>query len=166
MPTQRDMQVSLDDARFFCEKIGQIVRGQSEQEQDLKVVHRYFRAYLHCWKCVFDYVREEKGLKETASFRSQCSRKDWIAWVERWKDSWKEAQSSDSKILEILRETRDRDTHVGVICVDREIAGGLFPIAVFPPGRKQTEPPRELISCCERGLVLAEWLISDYQRIP
>ena len=68
------MQVSLDDARFFCEKIGQIVRGQSEQEQDLKVVHRYFRAYLHCWKCVFDYVREEKGLKETASFRSQCSR--------------------------------------------------------------------------------------------
>jgi len=40
MPTQQDMQISLDDARFFCEKISQIVRGQPEHEQNLEEVRR------------------------------------------------------------------------------------------------------------------------------
>ena len=43
MPTISDMEVSLDDARFFNEKIQTIVRGP-QQGHDLDVIRRYFRA--------------------------------------------------------------------------------------------------------------------------
>ena len=44
-PTASDMRTSLEDARFFYEKLNPIVRGP-EQGQDLEVIRRYFRAYL------------------------------------------------------------------------------------------------------------------------
>jgi len=64
-----------------------------------------------------------------------------------------------------LASARDDDFHTWLIKAEREIAGGLYPIVMFQPGGKGAVR-RELISCCERGLVLAEWLIQDYQKIP
>ena len=73
MPTISDMEVSLDDAGFFNEKIQTIVRGP-QQGHDLDVIRRYFRAYLHCWKTVLHLVPEAKGLKKD---------KDWISRQEK-----------------------------------------------------------------------------------
>ena len=102
MPTQRDMQISLDDAGFFCEKIDEIVRGQPEQQQNLELVRRYFRAYLHCWKCIIYYICEEKGMNG----------KEFGKWVRR---KWLKRRSSphaneDIGSLDALRKTRDEDT--------------------------------------------------------
>jgi hypothetical protein len=54
-PSVSDMKSSLEDARFFYTKMEPIIRGP-EQEQDLVLSRRYFRAYLNCWKCVSHFV--------------------------------------------------------------------------------------------------------------
>ena len=74
-PTPSDMRTSLEDARFFYEKLNPIIRGP-EQGQDLELIRRYFRAYLLCWKCVPHFVREVKGLSGNDPA--------WIAWTEKW----------------------------------------------------------------------------------
>jgi hypothetical protein len=51
MTAIQDLNVSLEDAKFFNEKIQTIVRGP-QHGHDMDVIRRYFRAYLHCWKTV------------------------------------------------------------------------------------------------------------------
>ncbi len=151
MATLQDMKTSLEDTRFFYQKLEPIVRGP-QQEQDLELVRRYFRAYLHCWKCILHFVREVKSLKNDQA---------WTAWCGKWK---RKLQPSDCTVFEYLRKTRDHDTHVGMIGVEGEIAAGLYPIVMFQPG-KQSGPRTELISCCERGLFVADLLIRDYPSV-
>lgn len=153
-PTLSDMRTSLEDARFFYEKLGPIIRGP-EHEQDLELIRRYFRAYLHCWKCIPHFVREIKGLS------GKKNEKEWIAWCQRWGGR---LEPGDFDIFECLRKTRDRDTHEGMIEVKGEIAAGLFPIVMFQPG-KSTGPLRELISCCQRGLFVVDRLIQEYSQV-
>lgn len=150
-PTELDMRTSLEDARFFYQKLDSIVRGP-EHEQDLQLIRRYFRAYLHCWKCIQYFVREVLGLS------GNRNEKAWIAWNHRW---GKRLDPNDLDVFDCLRKTRDHDTHVGMIRVEGEIAVGLFPIVMFHPA-KSAGPPRELISCCERGLFVADRLIREY----
>src|SRR5436309_1668258 len=76
-PSVSDMKTSLEDARFFYQKLEPIIRGP-EQQQDLELVRRYFRAYLHCWKCIPHFVREVKGL--TGKKNDQA----WSAWCQQW----------------------------------------------------------------------------------
>jgi hypothetical protein len=141
-PTPSDMRTSLEDARFFHERLDSIIRGP-EQGHDLHLIRRYFRAYLHCWKCIPHFVREVLALKKEVV---------WIAWCKRW---GKRLQPSDYEVFECLRKTRDWDTHEGMIHVTGQIAAGLFPIVMFQPG-KSPGLPRELISCCDRGLLVAQ----------
>ncbi len=151
MATLQDMNTSLEDARFFCEKLQPIIRGP-EQTQDLQVIRRFFRAYLHCWKSVLYFVREAKGLNK---------KKDWSAWCDKWKQR---LEPGDRAVFECLRKTRDYDTHKGMIDVNGEVAAGLFPIVTFQPG-KQSGPPTELISRCEIGLRVAGQLICEYSTV-
>jgi hypothetical protein len=72
-PTLNDLKTSLEDARFFYQKLEPIIRGP-EQDQDLEVVRCYFRAYLHCWKCILYFVPARKDLN---------SRSAWIAWSDK-----------------------------------------------------------------------------------
>jgi hypothetical protein len=124
-PTPADMGISLEDARFFYEKLDPIIRG-SEQQQDLELIRRYFRAYLHCWKCVSYFVREAKGLS------GKRNEPAWIDWCKEWA---LRLDPNDYEVFECLRMTRDHDTHVGMIEVKGEIAAGLFPIVMFQPGK-------------------------------
>ena len=144
-PTVNDMRMSLDDAQFFYEQLNPIVRGP-EAEQDLETIRRYFRAYLHCWKAIIHYVREIRGFKDP----------QWIAWSNRWKQS---LEQGDAEIFDILRNSRDDDTHNQTVQTRGQIAMGLFPLVMFVtrPGDE-----RELVSCCDRGLVIAQCLIRDH----
>jgi hypothetical protein len=153
-PSLSDMKTSLEDARFFYEKLEPIIRGP-EQQQDLEHVRRYFRAYLHCWKCILHFVREVKGLT------GKKNEKAWIAWCQKWEHR---LDSNDYKVFDCLRKTRDHDTHVGMIEVKGEVAAGLYPIVMFQPG-KQSQPSRELISCCEHGLFVADHLIQEHPNV-
>jgi len=150
-PTPSDMRTSLDDARFFYDKLNPIIRGP-EQGQDLELIRRYFRAYLHCWKCVPHFVREIKGLS------GEKNDSAWTAWTKRWA---LKLDASDYEVFECLRKTRDHDTHEGMIEVNGEIAAGLFPIVMFQPG-KGSGHRRELVSCCDRGLFVAGHMIREY----
>ena len=152
MPSVSEMKTSLEDARFFYSKLDPIVRGP-EQEQDLELIRRYFRAYLHCWKCILNFVREVKGLAR--------NKKEWIAWCKKW---GQQLNPNDYQVFDCLRLTRDHDTHDGMIEVKGEIALGLFPIVMFQPG-KGAGGPRELISCCDRGLFVAEHLIRQHPNL-
>jgi len=151
-PTVSDMKTSLEDARFFYEKLDPIIRGP-EQQQDLELVRRYFRAYLYCWKCIPHFVREVTGLTG--------KKKAWITWCQKWA---KRLPPGDSEVFDCLRQTRDHDTHAGMIKVRGEVAAGLFPIVMFLPG-KGSQPWRELISCCDRGLVVADHLIQEHASV-
>jgi hypothetical protein len=146
------MTTSLEDARFFYTRMEPIIRGP-EQGQDLVLIRRYFRAYLHCWKCVPHFVREVKGLARKTN--------DWIEWCKRWA---RRLTPDDYEVFECLRKTRDRDTHEGMIAVRGEVAAGLFPIVMFQPG-KGSGPRRELISCCDRGLVVADHMIREHPNV-
>src|SRR5262245_30639330 len=106
MPTIQDMKTSLEDATFFDAKINEIVRGP-EAGHDLAVIRPYFRAYLHCWKTVLDFVRAAKGLS------GKKREKEWINWAERWQQ--KHLDKDNSEIMDQLRETRAYDTHDGTI---------------------------------------------------
>jgi hypothetical protein len=70
---------------------------------------------------------------------------------------------SDYEVFELLRQTRDHDTHVGMIEVKGEIAAGLFPIVMFQPAKRHHR--RELISCCDRGLFVADHLIREHPNV-
>jgi len=150
-PSVSDMKTSLGDARYFYDKMESIIRGP-EQQQDLELIRRYFRAYLHCWKCVPHFVREVKGLSGNQA---------WIAWTKKWA---LRLNSGDYEVFECLRKTRDHDTHVGMIKVNGEIAAGLFPIVMFLPGN-WSGPSRELISCCDRGLFVADHMIREHPSV-
>ncbi len=150
MPTIDDMKTSLDDAKFFYEQLEPVIRGP-EQGQDLQLIRRLFRAYLHCWKCVLDFVRKAKGLE---------TKNDWKRWCKEW-ERQQGLSPGDCTAFRYLRETRDHDTHEGIVQVDGEVAAGLFPIVMFQPA-DQSDPRTELISCCERGLAVAEQLIHDH----
>src|SRR5262245_57322543 len=127
MPTTDEMRTSLEDARFFHDHIDHIVRGP-QQQHDLTTIRRYFRAYLHCWKTVLHFVRVAKNLD---------GRKHDTAW-KAWCGRWLAAFDSDHRdVFEQLRETRDHDTHRGMIAVAGEVAAGLFPIVMVVP----TRPP-------------------------
>jgi len=145
MPTQQDMQTSLNDARFFCTKIRQIV-SVSEPEQDLEKVRRYFRAYLHCWKSTIEFVRKERAL----------SPPDFGQWVEN-----EGLEPSDLETYNDLRQTRDDDFHKWLTKAEREYANKIYPIVMFQPGGEGATR-RELITCCDRGLVVAEWVIQHH----
>lgn len=151
MPTLQDMNTSLEDARFFYRKLEPIIRGP-EQQQDLELVRRYFRAYPHCWKCVLHFVREILILKQ---------KRAWENWCKKWE---KRLQPSDCNVFTYLRNTRDHDTHKGMIIVVGEVDAGLYPIVMFQPG-KQSGPRTELMSCCDRGLFIAERLIQEYPSV-
>ena len=155
MPTIEDMRTSLDDARFFHEQIDYIVRGP-EHQHDLELIRRYFRGYLHCWKTVLHFVRTEKGL-EGGKYNEE-----WGKWCERWLDRF---DTDERKIFEQLRQTRDHDTHKGMIEVAGEVAAGLFPIVMLAPSNP-SHARRELISCTSKGLALGNLLINDYPTVP
>jgi hypothetical protein len=154
-PTLADMQTSLGDAQFFHDEMNKIIRGP-EQGHDLVFIRRYFRGYLHCWKCVPHFVREVKGL---SGRRNDAA---WIAWTKKWGNR---LSPSDFGVFECLRQTRDHDTHEGMIEVGGEVAAGLFPIVMFVPG-KASGPRRELISCCDRGLFVLDDMIREHTNIP
>ena len=156
MPTINDMQTSLEDARFFHEQVERIVRGPQAQH-DLTVIRRYFRAYLHCWKMVLHFVRVAKGLD------GRQQDKEWAAWCTRWRQA--RLNSTETEVFEQLRQTRDHDTHVGMIDVSGEVAAGLFPIVMIVPA-KSTHSRRELISCTNTGLDLGDRLIRDHSTVP
>ena len=153
-PTPSDMRTSLDDARFFYEQLDPIIRGP-EQGQHLQLIRPYFRAYLHCWKCIPHFVWEVLGLSGAKNNSA------WIAWCQRW---GKRLEPADYAAFECLRRTRDWDTHEGMIQVTGQIAAGIFPIVMFRSA-KSPDPPRDLISCCDRGLFVVEHLIREYPSV-
>jgi hypothetical protein len=155
-PTLSDMRTSLEDARFFYQKLEPTIRGP-EQGQDLVLIRRYFRAYLHCWKCVPHFVREVKGLS------GRKNNSAWTEWCERW--AKRLTHPDDYQVFESLRKTRDWDTHEGMIEVAGEIAAGIFPIVMFQPA-KGAGLRRELISCCDRGLFVADHMIREHPSVP
>src|SRR5262245_49324641 len=153
-PSPSDMGTSLEDARFFYAQLDPIIRGQ-EQRQDLQRIRRYSRAYLHCWKCIPHFVREVLGLSGAKNTRV------WTEWCQRWR---KRLEPADYEVFECLRKSRDRDTHEGVIPVTGQTAAGIFPIVMFQSG-KSPGLPKELISCCDRGLFVADHLIREYPSV-
>jgi hypothetical protein len=156
MPTIDEMKISLDDAKFFNDKIEEIVRGP-EHGHDLAVIRRYFRGYLHCWKTVLHLVREAKGFGEPSQKRN------WIAWCNRWQSGHLDSPGID--LMGQLRETRDYDTHTGTIVVTGEIAAGLFPL-VFVSPVKTSHAKRELVTCTGRGLDLISTIIATHASTP
>jgi|SRR6185295_14465282 len=152
MATVAQMNVSLEDARWFHLKIDEIVRGP-QPDHDLVVVRRYFRGYLHCWKTVLHLVRESKGLGGAKH------NGDWVAWCKRWQGG--HLQLQDRETMDQLRETRDYDTHSGTIEVSGEVAAGLFPL-VFVGPVKAPHLRRELVTCTSQGLGIIEQLIATH----
>ncbi len=148
------MKVSVEDARWFHQRIDEIVRGP-QHGHDLAVIRRLFRGYLHCWKSVLHCVREAKGLSN--------SKQAWIAWCERWQGS--HLDSGGRHTMDQLRETRDFDTHSGAIVVSGEIAAGLFPVVLFDPV-KPAHARRELVTCTNQGLDILERLVATYANTP
>ena len=61
MATVAEMNISLEDTRWFHQRIDEIVRGP-QHGHDLAVIRRYFRGYLQCWKTVLHLIRDAKGL--------------------------------------------------------------------------------------------------------
>jgi hypothetical protein len=146
------MRTSLEDARFFHDQIDRIVRGP-QKEHDLTLIRRYFRAYLHCWKTVLHFVRVAKALDRD---------KAWKAWAERWRAR---LGPDEAQVFEQLRETRDYDTHEGMLEVGGEVAAGLFPIVMIVPA-KPSHSQIELIYCTSTGLALGDRLIREHPSIP
>jgi hypothetical protein len=149
MMTVQDMNVSLEDARFFNEKIQVIVRGP-QQGHDVDVIRRYFRAYLHCWKTVLHLVRDTKGLSNDRS---------WVSWCQRWQA--KHLDADGSAVMDQLRTTRDHDTHSGTITISGEVAAGLFPL-VFVEPVKSSQRRRELVTVTNQGIEIISRLIATH----
>ena len=148
-PTIQDMNVSLEDARFFNEKIQTICRGP-QQGHDLNVIRRYFRAYLHCWKTVLHLVRDAKGLGND---------KAWVSWCQRWQTQF--LGSDTSTVMDQLRTTRDYDTHQGTITINGEVAAGLFPL-VFVEPVNASQRRMELVTVANQGIEIVRELIATH----
>jgi len=145
----QDMNISLEDVKFFNEKIQTIVRGP-QQGHDMDVIRRYFRAYLHCWKTVLHLACDAKG---------HSSKKAWISWCQRWQAH--HLDSDGSAIMEQLRTTRDYDTHSGTIAVSGEVAAGLFPL-VFVEPVEPSQHRRELVTVTNQGVEIINRLIGTH----
>jgi hypothetical protein len=152
MPTAKEMSISLEDARFFNDKIEEIVRG-TQQGHDLDIIRRYFRVYLHCWKTVLHLIREAKGLG------GKTKEAKWIAWCRRWQSKHLDPQAIT--LMDQLREMRDYDTHSGTLSVTGEVAAGLFPLVFVNPVRKSHDR-RELVTCTGNGLKVISKIITTY----
>ena len=150
MPTTQDMNVSLEDARFFNEKIQTIVRGP-QQGHDIDVIRRYFRAYLHCWKTVLHLVRSAKEL--------DGRRNAWVSWCQRWQAQHFDADTSE--VMDQLRTTRDHDTHSGTIAIAGEVVGRLFPL-VFVEPVSSSQRRRELVTVTNQGIEIIRQLIATH----
>ena len=150
MATTAEMSVSVEDARWFHQRIDEIVRGP-QRGHDPAVIRRLFRGYLHCWKTVLHCVREAKGLGD--------SKQKWIGWCQRWQAS--QLDSAGRHTMDQLRETRDFDTHSGNVVVSGEIAAGLFPV-VFVDPVIPTHVRRELVTFTNQGLDVLERLVTTY----
>ncbi len=151
MPTMQEMTTSLEDARFFNDKIEKIVRGP-QSGHDLAVVRRYFRGYLHCWKTVLYLVRVAKG---------PTNDRVLIKWCQRWQTNHLDADVIKS--MDQLRETRDYDTHTGTLVVSGEVAAGLFPL-VFVDPVKPSQVKRELVTLTRKGLQVVDVLIATHAK--
>ena len=152
MPTMQEMTTSLEDTRFFNDKIEQIVRGP-QSGHDLAVIRRYFRGYLHCWKTVLHLVRDAKGFSND---------KDWIKWCQHWQAKHLDGNGIES--MDQLRETRDYDTHTGTLVVSGEVAAGLFPL-VFVDPVKPSQARRELVTLTRKGLEVVDVLIATHANV-
>jgi hypothetical protein len=151
-----EMSTSFQDAKWFHERIDEIVRGP-QHGHDLAVIRRYFRAYLHCWKTVLHFVRKAKG------FGGAERKDDWIAWCKRWQGA--QLEPPIRPLMDQLRETRDYDTHSGTIVVSGEVAAGLFPL-VFVGPVKVSHTRRELVACTGQGLEILDRLIATHATTP
>jgi len=154
MPTTQEMTTSLEDARFFNDRIEEIVR-RPQSGHDLAVVRRYFRGYLHCWKTVLYLVQAAKGLRN--------DKKNWIKWCQRWKTNHLDADGIAS--MDQLRETRDHDTHTRTVVVSGEVASGLFPL-VFVDPVNPSHVRRELVTLTRKGLEVVDVLIATHESFP
>ena len=149
MATIEEMKVSLEDTRWFDAKINEIVRGP-EHTHDLEIIRRYFRGYLHCWKTVLHFVREAKAFKD---------KHDWVAWSQRWQET--HLGVAERQIMDQLRDTRDYDTHSGVLTISGEVAMGLFPLVFLGPvGPSHFR--QELVTCTARGVTILERIIATH----
>lgn len=146
------MNVSLEDVRFFNEKIQAIVRGP-QQGHDIDVIRRHFRAYLHCWKTVLHLVRSAKGLDGRRNDRA------WVSWCQRWQAQYVDADTG--AVMDQLRTTRDYDTHSGTITIGGEVAAGLFPL-VFVEPVKSSQRRRELVTVTNQGIEIIRQLIATH----
>ena len=148
--------------------------------EDLEKIRAFFRAFLHCWKCVQDYAFEMYGIKPQD--KQSCMESWYETWPERQneKDEWERLKG----IYEDLRTTRDKDTHKMVAPVDQAIKGEasserrtnrgteyvrdvIWPAVVFIPLDKEGNPKnnhREIHECTKTGLKLAQRLIDDVRR--
>jgi len=149
-PTIQDMKVSLEDARFFNEKIQTICRGP-QQGHDLNVIRRYFRAYLHCWKTVLHLVRDAKGLSN--------DKKAWASWCRLWQAQF--LGSDSSEVMDQLRTTRDHDTHQGTITINGEVATGLFPLVFVEPVHA-SQRRMELVTVTNQGIDVIRQMIATH----
>ena len=149
MNTVQDMNVSLEDSRFFNDKIQTIVRGP-QQGHDVDVIRRYFRAYLHCWKTVLHLVRYAKGLSNETS---------WVSWCQRWQVQ--HLDGNRTAVMDQLRTTRDHDTHSGTITISGEVAAGLFPL-VFVEPVMSSQQRRELVTVTTQGIQIISQLIATH----
>lgn len=153
MSTIAEMSTSFEDAKWFHERINEIVRGP-QHGHDLAVIRRYFRAYLHCWKTVLHFVGKAKGFGRN---------RDWIAWCKRWEKA--QLEPTSRALMDQLRETRDYDTHSGTIVVAGEVAAGLFPL-VFVDPVDRSHARLELVACTSQGLEILDRLIATHSTTP
>ena len=156
MSTITEMNTSFEDAKWFHERIDEIVRGP-QHGHDLAVIRRYFRAYLHCWKAVLYFVRDAKG------FGSSRRKRDWIVWCQRWQSG--HLDPTVHPLMDQLRETRDYDTHSGTIVISGEVAAGLFPLVFVAPVRV-SHTRRELVACTGQGVEILDRLIATHATTP
>lgn len=152
MATIAEMNTSLEDARWFHQRIDHIVRG-SENEHDVTVVRRLFRGYLHCWKTVLHLIREARGLGRRKHDN------DWKAWCIAWQTN--HLSPERRAVMDQLRVTRDFDTHSGSIVVSGEVAAGLLPIVLIDPV-EPTHLRRELVTFTNQGLDILERLLATH----
>lgn len=152
MPTPTDLTISLEDTKFFHEKIDKIVRGH-EGGIDLDEVRRYFRAYLHCWKTALHFVRSMKALDD--------DEKGWKKWCERWVGRHLDAPTAAT--ANKLRELRDDDTHEMTLKLKKQVSAPVGTPLVF------VEPVSdhvELVTVTAKGVGILEKLIATYASTP
>ncbi len=168
VPTDYDIWVSVEDTRYFHGLVVDMITGQQDKQQP-EVIRRNFRAFLHCWKSVIDFVKEstgygreadgEKGTKKSNKWKNK-----WTAWE---KDIYSAGMRSDVaanaiEVIECLIRTRNHDTHGGTIVVSQELAL-LTPLVFFDPPREELPERKELRGVCDVAMNAAEILAKTYK---